>query len=77
MTNETIQLTEYQINTIVGEVSYFDNSQRDLVRAALAIYRRKHSNLDEDGVKDMLRDLSHAGLISEGGVDSVLKKMFK
>lgn len=76
MSEEPIQLTEYQISEQISGVSYFDGDQRQLVKAAVNIVSKKRG-LEYDTVKEALKYLEKAGLISQGGVDSVLRRLFK
>lgn len=69
-------LTESQITAAVSGSSYFDSMQRQLVSAALIVMSRKRGGLEEHAAKEVLRDLEHANLISNGGVDSVMKRLF-
>lgn len=69
-------LTEYQIKTLVSDVSYLDSSQRQLVIAALEIHQKKHGGFKMDETKELLRDLHSAGLISSGPIESILKRLF-
>lgn len=70
-------LSEVQITAAVSGSSYFDSMQRQLVSAALIIISRKRGGLKEEDAKAVLRELEHAGLISNGGIDSVMKRLFK
>lgn len=77
MADEKLQLSDYQIGNEVSGVSYFSGDQKTLVRAALNILSSKYSGLEEGATKDMLRGLDNLGLISSGGVDSLMKRLFK
>lgn len=76
MSEEPIQLSDYQISEQISGVSYFDGDQRQLVKAALSILSKKN-RLDYESVKEMLKYLDRADLISSGGVESVLRRLFK
>lgn len=77
MSDEKLQLSDYQIGNEVSGVSYFSGTQKTFVRAALNILSSKSGGLDEGSTKDMLRGLENTGLISSGGIDSLMKRLFK
>lgn len=76
MAEGKIQLSEYQISEAVSGSSYFSSDQSQLVKAALNIFSKKSGGLDTDSTKEMLQDLANTGLISSGGVDSVMRRLF-
>ena len=76
MPQENKQLSEYQIRELAGRLSYVSSAQRDLVDAALRVIQEKRQGLERGEVKETLRDLVGAGLISKGVADSVVKKLF-
>ena len=76
MPQENKQLSEYQIHELAGRLSYVSSAQRDLVDAALRVIQEKRQGLERGEVKETLRDLVGAGLISKGVADSVVKKLF-
>jgi len=77
MSEEKQQLSEYQIRELTGRLSYVSSAQCDLVDAALRVLQEKKRGLARDDVRETLRDLANAGLISSGVADSVVKKLFE
>ena len=72
---DTKKLTEYEIRQLTGRLSYASSAQRELVGATLRIVQEKRGGLSEGHVKDALRALVGAGLISDGVADSLLSKL--
>lgn len=72
---ESIKLTDSQIHEITGFLD-FDSRERQVVDVALEIYIRKHGGLMEDGIKDMLKHLESAGVLSESRRQKLVKKLF-
>ncbi len=71
------QLSEHQIRELTGRLSYVSGAQRDLVDAALRVVQSKRGGLSKESVKDAMRGLTNAGLISDGAGDSLMKKLFE
>ena len=71
-----VKLTDSRIKELVRNVG-LDQRERGLVEGALEIYMRKYGALGEDRVKELLKCLERANLISSNDLDRVLKKVFE
>ncbi len=71
-----VKLTDNRIHEISRSMG-LDNRERDLVELALTIYMRKYGSLSEDRVRELLKHLERASLISSGDSERALKKTFE
>lgn len=71
-----VKLTDGKIHELSGAMG-LDQHERALFDAALRIYMRKYGSLSEDRVKELLRHLESAGLMSGGDKERALKKVFE
>ncbi len=71
-----IKLTDSKIHKLSRNMG-LDSREKNLLELALQIYMRKYGSLSEDRVKELLRHLQDANLISGGDVKRALEKIFE
>jgi len=71
-----VKLSDSRIHELSGDMGLGDREKK-LVELALLIYMRKYGALSESRVKELLKHLEGAHLISSGGRERALKKAFE
>ncbi len=71
-----VKLTDNKIHELSRNMG-LEPRERGLVELALQIYMRKYGSLGEDRVRELLKHLERAKLISSNDNERALKKTFE
>ena len=72
MSEETKELSEYEIRKIIGQYGALSGPQKEILYAAFEVRK----GLNKDQLKEMMRYLVLAKVVPQTTTDSIVKRIF-